>query len=281
MIPILHDEPAKDLPLWHEALFGIEILLLHAAPVYYGFGVPSGDGSGVIIIPGFLNSDIYLVEMYAWLKRLGYRPYFSGIGLNNDCPNLLMRSRLNETIEQAWRETGRRVHILGHSLGGLLARASAAEQPRRVASVITLGSPLRGTVLHPRVQQAVERVRQGILEKHGKSVLPSCYTGRCTCNFLNSLRRDLPRSVASTAIYSRTDGMVDWHCCITGREEDDFEVTGTHIGLAFNPHAYRIVAMRLAQPRVRARPRPAVRKTTRSRSSSSSRQSNGSPSGRA
>jgi len=245
------NDTAADLPFWQEALFGIEILLLHAAPVYFGFGVPRGDDSGVVIIPGFLGSDVYLVEMYAWLRRIGYRPYFSGIGLNADCPNLLIRRHLNETIEQAWSETGRRVHLLGHSLGGLLARSAAAERPRQIASVITLGSPFRGSVVHPNVQREVERVRQRILLNHGDSVLPACYTGRCTCSFLSSLRRDLPPSIAETAVYSRTDGIVDWRYCITGKPEDDFEVTGTHIGLAFNQAAYRIIADRLAKPRPR------------------------------
>jgi len=265
VLPIANDA-AAELPLWQESLFGIEIVLLHAAPVYYGFGVPRGDGSGVVIIPGFLASDVYLVEMYAWLKRLGYQPYYSGIGLNADCPNLLMRSRLDSTIERARRETGNRVHLLGHSLGGLLARAAAAEHSRQVRSVITLGSPFRGTVLHPRVRQEVERVRRRILEDRGRSVLPACYTGNCTCSFLDSLRRDMPRSVSETAVYSRSDGMVDWRCCITGKERDDFPVTGTHIGLVFNPAVYRIVAGRLAEPRSRREdapepvtPRPPIR----------------------
>lgn len=243
---------SNDLPLWQEALFGIEMLLLHAAPVYYGFGIPWGDGSGVVIIPGFLANDVYLVEMYAWLKRVGYQPYFSGIGLNADCPNLLIRSRLNETIGQAFRETGRRVHVLGHSLGGLLARATAAERPKQVASVVTLGAPLQGTVLHPQIYKAVERVRQRILENRGEAVLPTCYTGQCTCSFLNSLRRDLPASVPQTAIYSRADGMVDWKCCITGNAEDDFEVTATHIGMVFHPGVYRIIAERLAKAKPRS-----------------------------
>jgi triacylglycerol lipase len=249
--PIAQQVETSDLPLWQEALFGIEILLLHAAPVYYGFGVPRGDGSAVIIIPGFLASDIYLVEMFAWLKRLGYQPYFSGIGLNADCPNLLIRSRLNDTIERAWKETGKRIHLLGHSLGGLLARAAAAEHSKQVASVITLGSPFRGTVLHPRVQQEVERVRRRILAQHGEAVLPNCYTGRCTCSFLSSLKRNMPTGIAETAIYSPADGMVDWKYCVTGDDRDDFSVTGTHIGLAFNPAAYRIIAERLARPRRR------------------------------
>jgi pimeloyl-ACP methyl ester carboxylesterase len=242
-------EPGDHLPIWQEALFGIEIVLLHAAPVYFGFGVPRGDESGVVIIPGFLGSDIYLVEMYAWLKRIGYRPYFSGIGLNDDCPNLLIRRRLYETIEQAWKETGGRVHLLGHSLGGLLARSAAAERPWQVGSVITLASPIRGTVLHPSVRRRVEKVRERILANHGNNVLPDCYTGGCTCSFLNSLRRELPASVAETAVYSKTDGFVDWQYCVTGNAENDFEVAGTHIGMAFNPAAYRVIASRLAMPR--------------------------------
>lgn len=244
-----NDSVGAELPFWQEALFGIEVLLLHAAPVYYGIGVPRGDDSGVVIIPGFMGSDIYLVEMYAWLRRIGYRPYYSGIGLNAECPNLLIRSRLQQTIERARRETGGRIHLLGHSLGGLLARSAAAEKPSEVASVITLGSPFRGTVLHPRVKQAVESVRKRILITQGNSVLPTCYTSQCTCSFLSSLRRDFPETIAETAIYTRMDGFVDWRYCITGDPDKDFAVSGTHIGLAFNPAAYGIIADRLALQR--------------------------------
>ena len=77
--------------LWTEALIGAEILILHATPVYYGFGVPRGDGSGVVLVPGFLGTDLYLMEFHAWLRRIGYRPYFSGIGVNAECPNLLIQ----------------------------------------------------------------------------------------------------------------------------------------------------------------------------------------------
>mgnify|MGYP000962730127 CR=1 FL=1 len=40
------------LPIWFESLIGIDWTLLHLAPVYYGFGVPKGDGSPVIVVPG-------------------------------------------------------------------------------------------------------------------------------------------------------------------------------------------------------------------------------------
>lgn len=239
--------PEADTTLWSEALFGAEILILHAMPVYYGFGVPRGDGSGVVIIPGFLGTDLYLTELHAWLSRIGYRPYFSGIGINAECPNLLIKRRLNQTIDKALAETGRKIHLIGHSLGGVIARSVAAQRPKDVASVITLAAPIRGTVANRTVLHAAEAVRQRILEEHGSKVLPGCYTGRCTCNFLNSLRRKVPRSMIETAIYTRHDGVVDWRYCRTMNPAVDVEVPGTHIGMTFNPTAYVVVAERLAR----------------------------------
>lgn len=237
--------------MWQEALVGVEVFLLHATPVYYGFGVPRGDGSGVVLIPGFLANDLYLMEMYAWLKRIGYQPYYSGIGMNADCPNLLIRRRLDETIDQARSETRRKVHLIGHSLGGIIARSVAASRVDEIASVTTLAAPFRGTALHPRVRDLVNVVRQQILDKHEKKVLPDCYTANCTCSFLDYVRKEMPANVAETAIYTPVDGIVDWRCCITDKPNDDFEVTGTHLGLAFNPTVYRIIAHRLADPKSR------------------------------
>jgi triacylglycerol lipase len=238
-----------DISPWTEALFAAEILFLHATPIYYGFGVPRGDGSGVVIIPGFLGTDLYLMELHAWLQRIGYRSYFSGIGINAECPNLLVQRHLNETIERARAETGRKVHLIGHSLGGVIARSVAGQRPRDIASVITLASPFRGTATSRTVLHAADAIRQRILLEHGPSVLPNCYTGSCTCSFVDSLKRSIPVSMCETAIYTRDDGIVDWRFCMTGNREVDFEVPGTHIGMAFNPSAYAIVAERLARSR--------------------------------
>jgi triacylglycerol lipase len=238
--------PEASNSLWTEALFGAEVLLLHAMPVYYGFGVPRGDDSGVVIIPGFLGTDLYLTELHGWLGRIGYRPYFSGIGINADCPNLLIQRHVSETIERALDETGRKIHLIGHSLGGVIARSIAGGRPKDVASVITLASPIRGTVANRSVIHAAEAIRLRILQEHGDGVLPRCYTGRCTCNFIDSLRRKVPDSMVQTAIYTRHDGIVDWRYCMTRKDGSDFEVPGTHIGMAFNPSAYSIVAQRLA-----------------------------------
>jgi pimeloyl-ACP methyl ester carboxylesterase len=236
-----------DISMWKEALFGAELLLLHASPAYYGLGVPRGDGSAVVVIPGFLGTDLYVSHLNSWLERIGYRSYASGIGLNAECPNLLIRYRLAATIDKAVQETGRKIHLIGHSLGGIIARSLAAQRPKDIASVISLGAPIRGTVMHPSVLNAAKLVRTQILNEHGEGVLPDCYTPRCTCNFLSSLRCTIPKAVAETAIYTRDDGIVDWRYCKTGNADDDFEVPGTHVGLVFNPSVYTIIAERLAQ----------------------------------
>jgi triacylglycerol lipase len=241
------DYEEANLPILTELLFAAELILLHAAPVYYGLGAPKGDDSGVVLIPGFLCPDHYLLPLHRWLGRIGYLSFRSGISLNAECPNILIRHCLNDAIDKALDKTGRKIHLIGHSLGGIMARSIAGQRAKDIASVITLGAPFRGTVAHSGILRAADAVRHRILKKHGPGVLPACYTARCTCDFVDSLQRDVPSSVLETAIYTHDDGLVDWRYCKTDNPETDFQVTGTHIGLAFNPSVYGIIADRLAQ----------------------------------
>src|SRR5579863_5739017 len=126
-------DEAVSLPIWNEMLVGIEMVYLRLSPVYWGFGIPRGDGSAVVVIPGFLMTDFYLTEFRSWIGRIGYKAYFSGIGLNAECPNLLIQEKLVATIERAYQETGRKIHLVGHSLGGVIARAAACQMPDRIA----------------------------------------------------------------------------------------------------------------------------------------------------
>ncbi len=225
---------------------GAELAFLQISPIYWGYGVPSGDGSAVVLVPGFLGTDLYLTQFRTWLRRIGYEPYYSGIRLNAECPNLLIRKELNQTIQEACNATGRKIHLIGHSLGGALALAAASQMPDRIESVITLGSPIRGLSSHKSILRVAEMVRRHILESNGPGVLPECYTAQCTCDFVESLNAKFPRSVRQTAIYTKTDGIVDWHVCRTGNPNVDFEVSSTHMGLVFSPLVYSVVAQRLA-----------------------------------
>jgi len=141
-------------------------------------------------------------------------------------------------------ETRRKVHLIGHSLGGTLARSIAVCQPHLVASVVTMAAPLRAVRAHPMILGAARIIRRRILSE--PDVQPDCYSGLCSCDFLNSLRRRLPRSIVHAAIYTKTDGVIDWCCCINDDPETNIEVQGTHTGLVFNPQVYRHVANVLA-----------------------------------
>jgi len=244
-MPDFEASSAVPLKIWTELLIGVEMVYLRASPVFYGFGIPPGDGSPVIVIPGFLGSDLYLADLYGWLRRIGYKPYYSNIGVNAECPNIIVTQYLNETIDKARRETSAKVHLVGHSLGGILALGAASLRPELIASVTTLGSPIRGSACHPVVLRASEMVRDRVLETNGHTVMKNCFTSECTCEFFESLRGDFPKGVAFTAIYTKSDGIVDWQHCITGDPEIDCEVPGTHGGLVFNPAVYALIATRL------------------------------------
>ena len=76
-----------------------------------------------------------------------------------------------------------------------MARSMAGQRPDDEASVITLGAPIRGTLENRAVYHAVEAVRERILKEHGAQVLPDCFTGNCTCNFVNCFRRDVSEEI--------------------------------------------------------------------------------------
>lgn len=232
------------LPIWFESLVGVDWALLHLSPVYYGFGVPRGDGSPTIVVPGFLGSDIYLYEIYLWLSRIGYKSYFSNIGWNADCLNTL-NEKLIQTIKRANDETGKKVHLIGHSLGGVLSRSAAVQHRDLVESVTTLASPFRGVRSHPGVLEISERIRTRIFNKEDKTDFPHCYTGLCDCLAVTSLYDGLPTTLKQTAIYTKADGIVDWKNCLSRTDSNNFEVTGTHIGLVYNFQVYKLIAERL------------------------------------
>ena len=233
------------LPIWFESLVGIDWTLLHLSPTYYGFGVPQGDGSPTIVVPGFLGSDFYLYELHFWLSRIGYKSYLSNIGWNADCLNTLAE-KLIETIRRANDETGKKVHLIGHSLGGVLSRSAAVQHTNLVESVITLASPFRGVRSHPGVLEISERIRNRIFKNEDKTEFPDCYTGHCDCIAVMSLHDGLPKGLKQTAIYTKSDGIVDWNNCISRTDSNNYEVTGTHIGLVFNFQVYKLIAKRLA-----------------------------------
>lgn len=119
-----------------------EFGLLLQDPIYWGWGVPRGDGHAVLVLPGLLGGDSYLRPLRGWLRRVGYDPLRSELDRNPGWSEELVRD-LGEIARVAHDRTGARVSIIGHSMGGLLGRSIAVRRPSVVRQVIALGSPLR------------------------------------------------------------------------------------------------------------------------------------------
>lgn len=235
---------AVPLPLWKEVGTPLQWLRLRASWLYTGRGIPGGDGEPVMLVPGFLCSDFYLRELHRWLRRIGYRTYASKIRINAGCVDRI-GTALAERADDISQRTGRRVHIVGHSLGGLLGRSVALLRPDVVASVVALGSPLQALRSHRfivRAANAVSAFEQALPGGHDR-----CMTSRCSCAVVCAYTRRLHPTVPMTAVYTRNDGVVDWESCTAGSDGLDVEVGGTHMGLIYNPDVYRAVADHLAR----------------------------------
>jgi len=240
------DQKSALRPIWRESFVWLDWLALHTAPVFYGLGIPHGDGTAVINVAGFMETDLYLQELHCWLRRIGYRSYLSDIGRNADCLDLLV-DRLLQTIQKAYDETHGMVHLIGHSLGGVLVLSAASLRPDIVASVITLGAPFRGIRSHPMVLEMSKVVRDRIRIARRDQTKPACFTGYCDCDAVSALQIPCPHMIPHTAVYTQTDGIVDWRVCVNNDPATNVEVRSTHIGLVFNPWVYELIANRLAQ----------------------------------
>jgi len=232
-------------PIWKESLWPVDWMALHLSPVYYGLGVPRGDGSPVVLVPGFLGTDAYLYELYLWLERIGYHPYMSGIGLNAECPGRLTE-RLQRTLVRAYLECEKPVRIVGHSLGGMIARRACQQHPELVDQLIYLGTPVQAVRAHPAVVATAVAVNTAL--SLASADMRGCMTERCACGFGRDVAAPLSEDIHHAAIYTRADGVVDWHDAQEVDPALNHEVGGTHIGLVYNSRAYKVLGELLANP---------------------------------
>jgi pimeloyl-ACP methyl ester carboxylesterase len=238
---------AADVPFWREALCGFDWLALRSWPGYYGLGVPRGQGEPVVLVPGFLASDLSLMELFAWLARIGYQPHFAHVGRNADCPDYMASALLNR-VRRIHAETGQRVRIIGHSLGGMLARSAALECPDYASVVITLGSPFRDMVrAHPAVLAVADALRQGGSRGAAAHVKPTCFSGHCVCTFTRNTIAPGEFQVPHFAVFSPVDGVAHPESCMEPDAALNSEVNSTHIGMAWNPMVFQVIAERLRE----------------------------------
>jgi pimeloyl-ACP methyl ester carboxylesterase len=194
---------------------------------------PRGDGHPVLTLPGFLASDLSMAPMRRFLSELGYDTRTWRMGRNIGGVTR-MRGALLDRLAEIHADAGRRVSIVGWSLGGVYARYLALEAPHMVRYVVTLGSPFAGDVRATNATRLYEALSGEKIEIN--SGLSKAIAG------------DIP--VPTSSIYSKADGVVNWRTCLLqpSATAENIEVyLASHVGIGVNPAALWAVADRLAQ----------------------------------
>ncbi|PWR21683.1 esterase/lipase family protein [Zavarzinia compransoris] len=191
-----------------------------------------GDGHPVLVIPEFLTGDAVTWPLRRFLTDRGYAVYGWDQGFNfGPRPDIL--AALQARIGHLSDLHGTRVSLIGVSIGGIYAREAARSRPNAVRSVITLGTPTRpmedGVLTDTAPASLIDALRLAV----------------------GSLREKIAKAppVPTTALYSRTDGLVAWQSCLEaeGPMHESIEIFSSHIGMAHNPLALRVIADRLSQ----------------------------------
>lgn len=204
---------------------------------------PRSDGHSVIVFPGLAASDTSTFPLRRYLEALGYdvTGWQQGSNFGPRAGVLdAIKNQVRETFEAGGKKRGhrgRKVSLVGWSLGGIYAREIAKELPECVRCVVTLGTPFAGNPRSTHAWRLYEMVSGRQIEREAE-------------NF--QLHQAPP--VPTTSVYSKSDGIVAWQGSIQSAapglghaQTENVEVLASHVGIGLNPSAWWAVADRLAQ----------------------------------
>ena len=212
-----------------------------------------GDGHPVIVYPGLGAGALNTAQLRSYLRscHLDVHDWEFGVNTGPERPLDEWLGALVARVRMLHAREGRRVSLVGWSLGGIYAREIAKSCPEAVRQVITLGTPHRS-------------VQGG---NHAGTILR--WLGGDTSQLTPELAARLAERppVPTSSIYSESDGFVSWRGCLEAEASDveNIAVDASHLGMPTHPEVLRIVADRLAQAEGRWRPyrRPRARRTAR------------------
>lgn len=196
--------------------------------------LPKGDGHAVQVLPGFMASNTSTMPLRRLLKGLGYDAHGWDSGRNVRVDNALIK-RLSAQLERLNDESGRKVSLVGWSLGGVLARELAKLHPERVRLVISLGSPISDDRGHTSAARLFEMLNG----KEPEPMRSGSFRGL-----------DEAPPVPTTSILTKTDGVVHWRGSVqkpAATPTENIEVYASHCGLGVNPSVMVAISDRLAQ----------------------------------
>ena len=193
---------------------------------------PEADDHPVMVIPGFLTSDLSTVSLRKFLNQSGYQAFGWGLGWNRG--GLENQDLILEQLDELYNRHQRKVSLIGWSLGGVYAREVAKQRPHLIRQVITMGSPFAGVTAPNNATWIYNLLnpdsRAEDLDPEWLAQLPE------------------PAPVPSTALYSKKDGIVNWRVCMERVEDavhQNIQVDSSHLGFGGNETVLKIIIDRL------------------------------------
>ena len=230
-----------------EPLALAELAQLVISPIYYAAGVSPGAGRSVLVLPALFAGDLYVYPMRSWLRRQGHKVVPSTLIMNAGCPERLCRT-VETVLQRRMTQETERVALIGHSRGGILARAIAARLQDEASHLILLGSPT-GVLAETRSEidpgLTTARVLLAASARARHLLDPDCNVPACGCPFPEDFRRPLSAQTKVVSIYSRDDPIVPASACLVAGARN-VEVHGTHSGLVYNREVYEELVTSLA-----------------------------------
>lgn len=152
-------------PLWRLLTEAATVVPLGLSPLREAVDC-AADGKGwpVMVLPGFTTDDLSTALLRRSLDLAGFHAHGWDQGFNLGLRPGLVEA-LGERIRAIAGREGRKVILLGWSLGGLFARALAHRVPDLVAEVVTLGSPFSGDRHRNRAWRLYDLVNEHTVEE--------------------------------------------------------------------------------------------------------------------
>jgi pimeloyl-ACP methyl ester carboxylesterase len=216
----------------------LRAFLLDPLPAPPGPDTPRGDGHPVLVLPPLLCGDGLTRPLRAYLAACGFVPYGWELGRNLGPSQALQAGVLRRLAQIAQHHQGK-LSLVGISMGGIQAREAARRHPELVRQLVTICSPFRLPTASP-----ISPLLRLFLARH--------------VEFLSAYLAEVaePPPLPTTALYSRSDGIVAWQSCLNPESPlaENIEIEGAHVTVGRNPMALALLAARLAQPEGAWRP---------------------------
>lgn len=194
---------------------------------------PTANPQLVMILPGFATHPVRMRYLAKAMEAAGHRTKRWGMGFNWG-PDEARFDLLEARLADLHARHGRKVVLVGWSLGGLFAREMAKRQPHAVAKVVTMGSPFSGSPRANNVWRAYQ-----FITGHSVDAPPV------------AANLALKPPVETVALWSANDAVIAPRCAAgrAGERDRAIAVRCTHMGFTYEPQVIQTVLAELENVR--------------------------------